>query len=546
MRFLFLALSSYLGLWVDQVRFIPALLPSPSTSTTGGRSLQDKKAEAIAFIHDQMATHALPGLALAVVYKNETIIASGFGTKQYGNDTNAVTADTIFQIGSFSKTFIALGIGKLVDEGRLHWDDPVKLRLPWFQLNDKYAEEYTTLGDLLAMNSVFASGQGDEAWMLGGVDERAAVRAAAYLDTDGRPLRPGYAYANMNYEILGQVIEHQTNQTWSQYLHTTFFTPLGMTHTYGAVREVPSSGDLSFAHYHCNKLVAGPFDQSASPEVVLNGNDYIAAGSIVSSAGDLAIFSKFLLSKGAGVFRSPAIVDTMITGHNINTMFSALGPFMGYAYDADGDALTAGYGFDAVGDIMYGYQYFDKGGDTFAFKTRNGFIPTEDLGVVLLSNSEGRGGAFSDSWIEDRIRTYLLGIFLDVPQATLKATYESARAIADASQPSTPCDAHLFQGSPWSSVGSPVPTSDRRALVGTYVSAASPAFYGTLTLSEGNGSLLLHYGRDTAPVLVKEDGGYLWTTATAGYVFASSLDIQHIGTNQTQVTLLRHPFVKKP
>ncbi|EQC29719.1 hypothetical protein SDRG_12491 [Saprolegnia diclina VS20] len=546
MRFLFVALSSYLGLWVDQVRFIPALLPSPSTSTTGGRSLADKKAEAIAFVHDQMATYALPGLALAVVYKNETIIASGFGTKQYGNDTNVVTADTIFQIGSFSKTFIALGIGKLVDEGRLHWDDPVKLRLPWFQLKDKYAEEYTTLGDLLAMNSVFASGQGDEAWMLGGVDERASVRAAAYLETDGRPLRPGYAYANMNYEILGQVIEYQTNQTWSQYLHTTFFKPLGMSNTYGAVRDVPLSGDLSFAHYHCNKLVAGPFDQRTSPEVVLNGNDYLSAGSVVSSAGDLAIFAKFLLSKVAGIFRSPTILDTMITGHSINTMFSSLGPLVGYAYDADGDALTAGYGFDAVGDIMYGYQYFDKGGDTFAFKTRNGFIPSEDLGVVLLSNSEGRGGAPRDVFVEDRIRTYLLGIFLDVPQATLTATYESAVAAAAAARPSTPCDAHLFQGKPWTSLGSPVLTSDRQALVGTYVSVASAGFYGNLTLSEGNGSLLLHYGRDTAPVLVKDDGGYLWTTATAGYMFAPFLDIKHIGTNHTQVTLVGHPFVKKP
>ncbi|KDO21080.1 hypothetical protein SPRG_13786 [Saprolegnia parasitica CBS 223.65] len=544
MRFLFLALSSFLGLWVDQVRFIPALLPSPLTSTTGGRSLQDKRAEAIAFIHDQMATHALPGLALAVVYKNETIIATGFGTKQYGNDANAVTADTIFQIGSFSKTFIALGIGKLVDEGRLHWDDPVKLRLPWFQLKDKYAEEYTTLGDLLAMNSVFESGQGDQASMLGILDERASVRAAAYLETAGRPLRPGYAYANMNYEILGQVIEYQTNQTWSQYLHTTFFTPLGMTNTYGAVREVPPSGDLSFAHYHCNNLVAGPFDQRTSSQGMLGpANDYISAGSIVSTASDLASFSKFLLSKGAGIFRSPAIIGTMITGHNINTMDATLGPLMGYAYDADGDALTAGYGFDAVGDIMYGYQYFDKGGDTFAFKTRNGFIPAEDLGVVVLSNSEGRGGAFSDLVVEDRIRTYLLGIFLDVPQATLKATYESARAIASAYRPPAACDAHLFHGQPWTSLGSVIPAKDQSALIGTYTSVHSAKYYGSAVLSTSNNSLLLQYGGQKGPVLATTGDNYLWAIEVAGGAFAP-LTLRGIGTNDTEITIMGTPFRK--
>ncbi|CAK4611628.1 hypothetical protein LEN26_013538 [Aphanomyces euteiches] len=72
--------------------------------------LDDKKAKAVAFIEEQMKCHSIPGIALSVVFKNETIPARGFGTKAHGHADVAVTADTMFQIGSFTKTFIALAI----------------------------------------------------------------------------------------------------------------------------------------------------------------------------------------------------------------------------------------------------------------------------------------------------------------------------------------------------------------------------------------------------------------------------------------------------
>ncbi|EQC29744.1 hypothetical protein SDRG_12516 [Saprolegnia diclina VS20] len=313
------------------------------------RSLDEKKAMAIAFVEDQLQKHAVPGFALSIVYQNETVLTRGFGTKQYGNDSNVVTENTQFQIGSFTKTFIALGIAKLVDEGRLSWDDPVKLRLPWFELVDKYAEKYTTLGDLAAMNSVFGAYEGDVALNLGlYTDEETLVRSLRRFQTTRR-LRPGYAYANLNFVILGQVIAYQTNTTWAQYLDTTFFQPLQMTNTFASVPDVPPNGDLSFGHVICNGKVAGPYHLRSSPEIALgykNGRD--ASGSIISTAADLAIFSKFLLSKGDGIFRSPATISTMITGHNIVPMAVSTANVLGYAYSSDGGAMAAGYGFDVT------------------------------------------------------------------------------------------------------------------------------------------------------------------------------------------------------
>ncbi|KDO20260.1 hypothetical protein SPRG_14396 [Saprolegnia parasitica CBS 223.65] len=466
------------------------------------RSLDEKKAMAIAFVEDQLQQHAVPGFALSIVYQNETVLTRGFGTKQYGNDSNVVTENTQFQIGSFTKTFIALGIAKLVDEGRLSWDDPVKLRLPWFELVDKYAEKYTTLGDLAAMNSVFGAYEGDNGWSFGVLpDERSLVRALRSFKTTRR-LRPGYAYANMNFEILGQVLEYQTNTTWAKYLDATFFQPLGMVNTNGAVPDVSANGDLSFGHVICNGKVAGPYDLRSSPEIALGyKNGHLAAGSMLSTAADLAIFSKFLLSKGAGIFRSPKTIEAMITGHNFQAMFAPLAKLVGLSYNPDGGAMTAGYGFDIIGNVMFGRHYFEKGGDTIAFKTRNGFLPKEQLGIVLLANAEAHGGPFEDVVLSDRMRTYLAGIFLDIPERTLVTGLEEATAAANALRPPSPCNARVFGGASWAELTDPIPVVTEHALIGTYVASISTEYFGNLTIARGdNGSLQLQYGVYTAPI----------------------------------------------
>ncbi|KDO20263.1 hypothetical protein SPRG_14399 [Saprolegnia parasitica CBS 223.65] len=466
------------------------------------RSLDEKKAMAIAFVEDQLQQHAVPGFALSIVYQNETVLTRGFGTKQYGNDSNVVTENTQFQIGSFTKTFIALGIAKLVDEGRLSWDDPVKLRLPWFELVDKYAEKYTTLGDLAAMNSVFGAYEGDIALNLAlYLDEQTLVRTLRSFQTT-RHLRPGYAYANLNFVILGQVIAHQTNTTWAQYLDETLFKPLGMVNTYASVPDVPSNGDLSFGHVICNGKVAGPYHLRSSPEIALgykNGRD--ASGSIISTAADLAIFSKFLLLKDDGIFRSPTTIGAMITGHTIAPMAASKAKVLGYAYAPDGSAMTAGYGFDVTSAVMFGHHYFDKGGDMIAFKTRNGFLPKEQLGIVLLANAEAQDGPFEDAVLSDRMRTYLAGIFLDIPERTLVTGLEEATAAANALRPPSPCNARVFGGASWAELSDPIPVAAQNALIGSYAATISTEYYGNLTISRGqNSALQLQYGAYSAPV----------------------------------------------
>ncbi|OQR98239.1 beta-lactamase [Thraustotheca clavata] len=314
--------------------------------------------------------------SLSVLYKNQTVIAQGIGLKQYGNASNVVTADTLFQIDSYSKTFIGMGIAKLVDEGKMVW----------------------------SMNSVFGDYGGDSALILGVVPtEREIVKSLAYLNKT-RALRSGYAYTNAYYEILGEVIEYKSIMTWSAYLDSNFFKPLWIHHTYSCALDVLNTEDLSFDHNICNGKVAGPYHLKTSPEIFIwKNNSYIAAGSIISSASDLSKFSRFLLNKGEGIFNSTKTISSMITGQTISPFFGNMQNVMGLSYSLNGNAVAAGYGLDIIGDVMYGYHYFDKGGDTSAFKARNGFIPNEELAVVLLSNAQAKEGVMEDLFLQDRI-----------------------------------------------------------------------------------------------------------------------------------------------
>ena len=90
----------------------------------------------------------VPGLAIAVVKDGEIVLARGYGLCEIGTDRN-VTADSAFDIASCEKSFVATCVALLVEEGKLHWDDPVVKHLPEFELADPYLTEHVTLRDLL-------------------------------------------------------------------------------------------------------------------------------------------------------------------------------------------------------------------------------------------------------------------------------------------------------------------------------------------------------------------------------------------------------------
>jgi CubicO group peptidase (beta-lactamase class C family) len=100
-----------------------------------------------ALVAEVMAEWQIPGVAMAVVRRDEPLLLRCWGLRDVEAGT-PVGPDTLFPICSVTNSFTATGLALLVDEGKLEWDAPVREMLPEFRLRDSVASEQATLRDI--------------------------------------------------------------------------------------------------------------------------------------------------------------------------------------------------------------------------------------------------------------------------------------------------------------------------------------------------------------------------------------------------------------
>jgi CubicO group peptidase (beta-lactamase class C family) len=144
---------------------IPIDLSLPPPRATTNVVLPAQIDAAVARLND-LATDMLrqthiPGLAIAVVRDGQTVYAAGFGVRRVGT-TDAVNADTVFQLASLSKSVGATVVAHQVGLGTISWDTPIVKHLPWFALSDDWIRHHVTIADMYAHRSGLPDHAGDE------------------------------------------------------------------------------------------------------------------------------------------------------------------------------------------------------------------------------------------------------------------------------------------------------------------------------------------------------------------------------------------------
>jgi CubicO group peptidase (beta-lactamase class C family) len=185
-----------------------------------------------------------PGMAVAIVVKDQVVYTQGFGVRQVGG-TEPVTPETIFQIGSISKSFTSALVGQLVDQGAVDWTSRVCELVPEFQMYDPWVTREFMVEDTMSQRSGMAPYAGDLLAFLGR-DRKEMVQAIRHIEPVSS-LRSRFAYVNNLWLVAALVIEAKTGQSWEQAVQTRLFEPLGMTSSstgwddfYGAAnRAVP-------------------------------------------------------------------------------------------------------------------------------------------------------------------------------------------------------------------------------------------------------------------------------------------------------------------
>ncbi len=328
---------------------------------------QEKISQIESWVSENMKAGKIPGASIVIVDGDKTVYSKGFGYSDI-RTKKSVTQDTLFELGSTSKAFTALGILKLEKEGRVNLNDPVNKYIPWFKM--KYSGNYRgkkidgfvniTLSQLLHHTSgiPFKSigdipvSEADDA-----LEKTVRTQVNKKLD-----FYPGekFLYATINYDILGLVIKNVSGQSYEQYVKNNILQPLGLNNTYLFRNEVPQENMSS--GYKVKFL--RPVKYNAP---MYRGNT--PAGYYISNAVDIARWLKIQMNTiEPGTFDKSLIDLSHIPDRTV-------------APNSDGSSYACGWSvFQSGGGVI------SHGGSNPNYSSFFVFRPQEQVSVGILAN----------------------------------------------------------------------------------------------------------------------------------------------------------------
>jgi CubicO group peptidase (beta-lactamase class C family) len=207
----------------------------------------------------------VPGMAISIVENGKVTLAKGYGVKKLGSP-DPVGADTIFPTGSTGKAFTVADLAILVDQGKIGWDDKVIDHLPGFQMYDPWVTREMTIRDLLVHRSGLGLGAGDLLFVpRSNLSRVEAVKRLRFIKP-ATSFRSGYAYDNVLYMVVGQLIEAVTGKTWEEFTAEQLLKPAGMLHSTSDDDLRFSTPDRAQPHARMNGGLRGIGDQEVLDE----------------------------------------------------------------------------------------------------------------------------------------------------------------------------------------------------------------------------------------------------------------------------------------
>lgn len=203
---------------------LPCLLLA-GISFSAGAITAEKANQAFA---DTYERYQLPGLAVGIIEDGKVVYSRTAGETVAGSG-EAIDADTIFKIASNSKAMTAGVLARLVDAGKLKWDDPVTKHLPRFRMHDPWVTQQMQVRDLLVHNSGLGLGAGDlMLWPEPNHFTRTDIIAGLEHLKPTHSFRSHYAYDNLLYVVAGEVAAAAAGEPYEVLVKRELFQLLGM------------------------------------------------------------------------------------------------------------------------------------------------------------------------------------------------------------------------------------------------------------------------------------------------------------------------------
>jgi len=331
----------------------------PASALSQAAAMQPAFARLDEYIERHMRETGAPGMTLALANRDGLIRASTYGYA----DTKAglrVAPETMFEIGSISKSFVGLCLLQLRDEGKLDLNRPVVDYLPWLKINSKF--EALTTHHILS----HSGGLPGEPLLL---DALLGELWTAY------PPGKHFLYSNTGYNILGFLIEAIDKRPFAEAMRKRLLAPLGMTATAPIItNDLRKLMAIGYEPLNEGKPYPshGPLAEAQWLEVD------IAAGSIAATPGDMSKYIRMLLNRGA-------LPKGRLVSEEAFTLFTKP------AIDSPYRGEPASYGYGLWLSDIGGHMRLRHTGGMVAFSSSIDVDVTAGIGAFASVNANLRG-----------------------------------------------------------------------------------------------------------------------------------------------------------
>jgi len=309
----------------------------------------------------------MPGAGIALVSNGELLWCGGIGKADLASGRD-ITCDTEFRVGSISKSFVALALLKLQEEGKINLEARLQDVAPEVPVKNSWeSTNPVRIVNLLEHTAGFDDMQASEVYNFKDPYDFSLLEVFKRFPEpqDVRwPPSTRMSYSNPGFGIAGYLVEKTAGKPFDQYIRETILRPIGMM-------------NADFPFTDANKpLLATAYD--GNPPHALPGYPYIylrPAGDLKASPGELAKFVQFFLRRGKSSDSQIVKPESIIRMETVESTLAAK------------NGLRLGYGLANYTEVVGGVVTHGHDGGIDGFISTYRYMPEQNWGYVVLLNS---------------------------------------------------------------------------------------------------------------------------------------------------------------
>lgn len=351
------------------------------------------------YIEQAMKDWNVPGCAVAIVKDGKVILAKGYGVKETGKKKK-VDKHTLFMIASNTKAFVGTSLAMLENEGKCNLDDKLTKWVPDFKMyHSKYTDE-VSINDVLSHRLGLRTFQGDFMYFYSNLSKDEVYQKFSLVKPENE-FRAKYGYCNAGYFWAGETIQAISGVTWDKYVQTNILRPLKMKDTKMLSEGISKYKNVASAHTLQNHVL------TAFPHTNID-----VIGPAASMCASIEDMSHWLIAQtDSGRYKGNQVIPYEVIK---NTRYPrTFNSRAGHSFNKTHYSL---YGLGWGMRDYEGKEVISHTGGILGFVTAVALVPEENLGVVILTNTD-------ENWMYEALQWEIIDAYLELPKRNYSKRY---------------------------------------------------------------------------------------------------------------------------